>query len=100
MGEHAEWEPSQRRGPWLRSWGEFTRCSSGQRESKVTPGPGVTYGDAGVGLEKEQVNRVDVMEIYSPPRITVHARKHGLEPGDALDLVTGYDFNRKKRGQR
>ena len=67
------------------------------RESKVPPGPGGTDGDAGAGLEKKQVNKVDVMEIYSPPRITVHARKHGLEPGDALDLVTGYDFNRKRR---
>ena len=66
------------------------------RASEVTPGPGVAYGDAGAGPENGQANKVDVMEIYSPPRITVHAGKHGLEPGDALDLVTGYDFNRKE----
>ena len=42
---------------------------------------------------------VDIMEIYSPPRVTLEAElqnRHGNEPkwqvGQALDLTTGYDF--------
>ena len=36
----------------------------------------------------------DIAEIYSPQRVTAEARKFGLKPGEALDLVTGWDFNR------
>ena len=38
--------------------------------------------------------------MYSPPRITVQAKKHGLRAGKALDLVTGYDFNKKEDRDR
>ena len=37
---------------------------------------------------------VDVAEVYSPPRVTQRARMHGLRPGFALDLTTGWNFNR------
>ena len=37
--------------------------------------------------------KVDVAEVYSPPRITIEAKKFGLKPGEAMDLMTGYDFN-------
>ena len=86
---------SQQRGLWRRGWGEV-QSTAANRLSSVTPRPSVADGDARVGLAIGQTNKVDVMEIYSPPRITVHAGKHGLEPGDALDLVTGYDFNCKE----
>ena len=39
---------------------------------------------------------VDVAEVYSPPRVTQRARMHGLCPGFALDLTTGWDFNLSK----
>ena len=47
---------------------------------------------------------VDVMEVYSPPRLTLEAQKQNdqqkVRPrwriGEALDLVTGYDFRRAK----
>ena len=55
------------------------------RKSRSPPGIG--------GCEIEQVNKVDVMEIYSPPRVTVQAKKYGLRSGEAMDLATGYDFN-------
>ena len=35
---------------------------------------------------------VDVSEVYSPPRLTERARRHGLRPGTAMDLATGWDF--------
>ena len=44
----------------------------------------------------DQAKRFDVMEIYSPPRITVQAKKYGLSPGEALNLIIGYDFDRKE----
>ena len=37
---------------------------------------------------EQHVKENDVSEIYSPPRVTEHARKFGLEPGWSLDLTT------------
>ena len=37
--------------------------------------------------------RVDVAEAFSPPRVTVQAKKFGLKAGEAWDLTTGWDFN-------
>ena len=46
---------------------------------------------------------VDIMEVYSPPRVTLEAElqnNRGIEPrwkvGQARDLTTGYDFNTPK----
>ena len=65
-----------------------------RNKSDGRPGPGGTHGDAGAGLAAGQVKKVDVMEIYSPPRVTVQANKFGLRSGEAMDLATGYDFNK------
>ena len=35
---------------------------------------------------------VDIMEVYSPPRVTQGARKIGLNDGLAMDLTNGWDF--------
>ena len=48
----------------------------------------------------DSARKVDVCEIYSPPRITLQARKHGLRPGEAMDLMTGYDFDKEEDRQR
>ena len=37
---------------------------------------------------------VDVMEIYSQPRVSARAKLHGLTPGGSLDLSTGWDFSK------
>jgi len=36
--------------------------------------------------------QVDVAELYSPPRVTRTAGRMGLVPGEAMDLITGWDF--------
>ena len=36
--------------------------------------------------------QIDVAEIYSPPRVTKMAEKMGLKAGEAMDLITGWDF--------
>ena len=36
---------------------------------------------------------VDITEIYSPARVTQVCSRFGLEPGSAMDLHTGYDFD-------
>ena len=41
------------------------------------------------------INKMDVAEVYSPPRVTKRARLHGLQPGWALDLATGWDFSKR-----
>ena len=38
---------------------------------------------------------VDVSEVYSPPRVIQRAKLHGLRPGCALDLSTGWDFSKR-----
>ena len=55
-----------------------------------------------MSLSKPQINQftkqlqkagVDVAEVYSPPKVTKRAHLHGLRPGFALDLTTGWNFN-------
>ena len=46
------------------------------------------------GLVNHLLN-VDIVEAYSPPRVTLEAKKFGLKPGDAWDLTNGWDFSRK-----
>ena len=36
-----------------------------------------------------------MVEAYSPPRVTLGAKKFGLKPGEAWDLTNGWDFTRK-----
>ena len=43
---------------------------------------------------------VDVTEVYSEPRVTARCDKHGLRPGTAMDLATGFTFSEKKDQQR
>ena len=51
-----------------------------QYDSEVAPHTGVTHGDTGVGMS-EQIGKVEIMEIYFPPRATVQATKLGLRAG-------------------
>ena len=44
--------------------------------------------------------RVDVAEIYSPVRVTEECNKFGLKPGEAMDLMTGWDFRRPEDKDR
>ena len=50
---------------------------------------------------EEMIKRVsvDVAEVYSPPRVTTHAAKMGLAPGEAMDLTTGWDFTLERHRQ-
>ena len=43
----------------------------------------------------EEEEDVDVVEIFSPPRVTEAAKIIGLKAGLAMDLTTGWDFNVK-----
>ena len=44
----------------------------------------------------EKALKLDVMEIFSPPRVTVTARNWGFRVGEAMDLTTGWNFNKKE----
>ena len=39
-----------------------------------------------------RLGSVDVVEAFSPPRVSLEAKKFGLKPGEAWDLTTGWDF--------
>ena len=62
----------------------------GLNQPKEVPGP-----------LTERLCRVDLCEVFSPPRVGVQAVKYGLKLGEAMDLTTGWDFtweeDREKR---
>ena len=35
----------------------------------------------------------DIMEVHSPPRVAEVCREYWLEPGESLDLKTGWDLS-------
>ena len=37
----------------------------------------------------------DISEVFSPPRVSEEVKKYKLKPGMAMDLLTGWDFNRR-----
>ena len=38
---------------------------------------------------------MDMCEVFSPPRVGKEARRYGLQPGEAMDLTTGWNFKLK-----
>ena len=44
----------------------------------------------------EVLCKVDMCEVFSPPRVGVEAKKFGLKPGDSMDITTGWDFNKEE----
>ena len=41
-----------------------------------------------------------MVEAYSPPGVTLEAKKFGLKPGEAWDLTNGWDFNKKDHREK
>ena len=48
----------------------------------------------------ELLCKVDMCEVFSPPRVGPEAMKFGLEAGDAMDLTTGWDFTKAEDRRR
>ena len=48
-----------------------------------------------IGQLMKIMEEVDLTEIYSPPRVTKEAIKFKLQPGEAFDLTTGWNFNKR-----
>ena len=40
--------------------------------------------------------KVDLSELYSPPRLTAKAEQYGLRPGMAIDLTSGFDLGKEE----
>ena len=55
--------------------------------------------------ETKKMNKalqVDKAEVFSPPRVTAEGKNWGFRVGDAMDLLTGWGFNKmadRKRAQ-
>ena len=41
----------------------------------------------------KHLDGVDMSEVFSPERVTSVCRRFGLEPGEAMDVKNGYDFD-------
>ena len=48
----------------------------------------------------EMLCKVDMCEVFSPPRVGPEAAKFGLDAGDAMDLTTGWDFTKVEDRRR
>ena len=49
----------------------------------------------GGAVDSKGLGRVDITEVFSPVRVTEMAKRYQLKPGEAMDLMTGWDFDRK-----
>ena len=52
-------------------------------------------GELGILMTALGQTETHVAEIFGPGRFTVRARRFDLRPGTAMDLRTGYDFNKE-----
>ena len=43
---------------------------------------------------------IDVVEMYSEPRVTPESKKFGMKAGLAMDLKTGWDFSKEEDRER
>ena len=50
-------------------------------------------------MKEQEVRSVDVVELFSPPRVTKVAKELGLRAGLAMDLTNGWDFSIEKHKQ-
>jgi hypothetical protein len=46
------------------------------------------------------LSRVDMSEIFSPKRVTAACKQVGLVPGEAMDIKSGYDFDKMADRQK
>ena len=60
------------------------------RDTESSPDPMMTE----IVQALMNVNDIDLAEVYSPPRVTRQAVKHGLRIGEAMDLTTGWGCTR------
>lgn len=84
-----------------------------QRESENIPAVKIDFCDDGDGDSMganpgstDTINRlqevydVEIAEIYSPPRVTTQAKTFGLRAGEAMDIITGWDFRSSAQRKR
>ena len=61
----------------------------------------LTAGPPSVGGDLiEVLCKVDMCEVFSPPRVGPEAVKVGLDVGNAMDLTTGWDFTKAEDRRR
>ena len=74
------------------------------RPDNPPPGGGAAHADGSTHedllISSAIVRGVDIMEIYSPPRVTDVCRKYWLEPGASLDFKSRWDRSDRREQQR
>ena len=74
---------------------ETAEGDSGSRSPSGESAPADELGFPQVSLLEHRLASVDVAEVFPPPRVTLEAKQFGLKKGEAWDLTTGWNFNRK-----
>ena len=93
------WKLSQS-DPMLNRWAEQVNDRNSRRDRRVFPTPVEGARAASSSPGTTSLAQVDVIEIYSPPRVTIVAKESGLKAGSAMDLRTGYDFSTQRDQER
>ena len=86
--------PTVRRKQLQAPVGRACTPSGGAEDASGSQDAETQADDHGYPMIRGLVSRlmhVDVVEAYSPPRVTKGARKYGLKPGEAWDLTEGWD---------
>ena len=107
------WSPNSKRSRGLprgtsqADYNTWMRANRGPMSySPDNPPPDSGDADAGSTTHEDLlilsaiVRGVDIMEVYSPPRVTEVCRKYWLEPGESLDLKSGWDLSDRREQQR
>ena len=66
--------------------------SDKEGEAEEHTAPPDDYGFPMISPLVERLLKIDVTEMFSPPRVTTQAKRFGLKTGEACDLSTGWDF--------
>ena len=72
------------------------------QENRAPPGTGASPAED-VKMDESVADglmRVDLAEVYSPPRVTAEADKMGMQAGEAMNIITGWDFNNEEQRMR
>ena len=67
-----------------------------QSENPENPDFWMDLEETNIVQELKRVSSdIDMMEMYSPRRVTAECPRFGLKPGEAMDLTNGWDFRQE-----
>ena len=103
------WSPNSKRSRGLpagttqadnQAWMRASRFPSYGPDNPPTEGDGDESTHEDLLILSAILRGFDIMEIHSPPRFTEVCKKYVHEPGESLDLKTGWDLSDRREQRR